>query len=200
MPAPKKTELPALEDWHAPWEVNDDGDVIPEDEQTVDTGKLRKYLHGLLKDKNRLQAKVETLTGERDDLKGKIDEQQREGESETDRLKRENAELQKKIDAGPEVDVEKLRLEAALEVGLPRKHVGRLNRDLTDLDDLIEDAKELQASFGGAGDTDNDGEKDKDTPRGRPRPVRTPGDPKGGRSDKEVSVEDVLSAVPVGGF
>lgn len=195
MPAPKKP-LPKFEDYKAPWEVNSDGSDVPEDEQEVDTVSLKKYLHNLLSDKDRLQGTIVTLTSERDEAQEKVKEIERKDESELDRIKRENAELQKKIDEKPPGDdVEKLRLEAALEAGLPRKHIGRLNRDLTTLDELIEDANELKASFGGNSDTPDDTE----TPRGRARQVRTSGDPKGGSSKKEVTVDDVLSAVPSGG-
>lgn len=190
-------KLPALEDWHAPWELDADKKVIEDEEaQVVDKGRLKKYLYGLLKDKEKLQSSVSTLTTERDEAREKIAEKEREGESEVDRLKRENAELKAnppKVD-----DVEVLRLKAALEVGLPAKHVARLNRDLKTFDELVEDAKELQASFGGHSTTES--EEEEETPRARPRRASTSADPavRGG-GGKELSVDEMLDRVPLAG-
>lgn len=193
-------KLPALEDWHAPWELDADKKIIEDEEaQVVDKGRLKKYLYGLLKDKEKLQSSVSTLTTERDEAREKIAEKEREGESEVDRLKRENAELKANppkasIDDDPEV----LRLKAALEVGLSAKHVGRLNRDLKTFDELVEDAKELQASFGGHSTTEGEGEEE--TPRARPRRASTSVDPaqrSGG--GKEVTLEEMVDRVPLAG-
>ncbi len=197
MPVPAEDRVPSFEEFTAPWEVDSDGNEIPEEEQEVDRGVLKKLLWNLKRDKARAVQARQAVESERDDLKDKVEEKARQGESEVDRLKRENEELKaKQRDAG-KPDIKTLRLEAALEAGLPRAHIKRLDPDLTELDDLIEDAKALKASFGGGTGTETDGdEDDNDTPRGRPSRTRTSGDPRGSRRSNEVSVEDMLDKVP----
>lgn len=189
-------KVPSFEEFKAPWEVDSDGNEIPEDEQEVDRSVLKKLLWNLRRDKAKALTQKQQVEAERDQLKEKVAEKEREGESEVDRLKREKAELEQKLAKSPADDVEKTRLKAALEAGLPAKHVGRLNQSLTDFDELVEDAKELMASFGGGASTNTDDDDDTDTPRGRPTRQRTNGDPKGGRRTNEVSIDDLLEAVP----
>lgn len=202
MPAPVDSKkLPPLDEWHAPWELDDDKNVIEnEDEQVIDKARLRRFIHGLLTDKIKLQTKVGELQTERDGLKEQVDAKQREGESEADRLKRELAEAKDKLAKAPEKDLEKLRLEAALEAGLTRDQIRRLDRDLTEYDDILEDARKLKSEFGGAGKpADEDDDEDTNTPRARPRSPRSPGDPDRGSSRTGTSVQDVLDAVPAAG-
>lgn len=195
MPDTTDEKVPSFDEFKAPWELDSDGNEISEDEQEVDRSVLKKLLWNLRRDKAKAITAKQTVEAERDRLKTQIDEKQREGESEVDRLKRENAELKNQSKDGGKPDVKTLRLEAALEAGLPREHIKRLDPDLTDLDDLIEDAKKLKASFGGGAGTESD-DDDADTPRGRPTRQRTSGDPRGGRRSNEVSIDELLAAVP----
>jgi hypothetical protein len=180
----KTTTLPKLEDYKAPWEVDSDGNDIPEDEQQVDTGKLKKFLHGLLSDKARLQTTVATVTGERDTLKTELETKTREGEGDEDKRKREHdAEVKKAKDEG---DLKALKLEVALDVdGITPAQAKRIASRLTGTtrEELEEDAKGLAEDFnigkkaaeGGDGE-ETEGETSV-TPSSRPRVPRASGDP-----------------------
>lgn len=175
--------LPSLEDWKAPWEVEGA-------DQGIDKDRLKRYLYDLQVDKDRLQGSNARLTTERDALKGQLDEKAREGESEADRLKRELAETQQKLEEAGKTSIETLKLRAALKAGLEEKHVNRLVG--TTLEELEADAKELKESFGGSGKTPVE---EKDTPRGRPRPTRNPADPDPSGED-DLTVEQMLASAP----
>jgi hypothetical protein len=197
VPAPADEKVPPFEEFKAPWEVDSDGNEIPEEDQEVDRGVLKKLLWNLRRDKARAVQARQAVETERDEFKEKVEEKAREGESEVDRLKRENEELKAKQKDAGKPDIKTLRLEAALEAGLPRAHIKRLDPDLTELDDLIEDAKALKASFGGSAGTEtDDDDDDADTPRGRPSRTRTSGDPRGSRRSNEISIDDMLDKVP----
>lgn len=160
-------KLPKFEDYLAPWEVGDDGKPVPEDDQKIDTGRLKKYLHGLLGDKERLQTTVTEVTTERDELKSKVDEAARQGETETEKLKRELAEAQAKVNAKQEESAEMraLRLEVALEKGLTATQAKRLVGGSKE--EMEQDADALLADFGGSGKgEEGEGEK---PPAGRPQ-------------------------------
>ena len=187
------TALQKLEDWKAPWETADGKDV-PEEEQTVDRGRLKKYLHGLLGDKERLQTSVTTVTTERDKLKKDADDIARENESEAERLKRENEELTAKLAKGTEESTEKrsLRLEVALEKGLTLVQAERLLGSTKE--EMAVDADKLVESFGGSGKGGE--EEEKDTPPTRqPRRLHSNGDPKP-EAGSEETYESALSKIP----
>lgn len=195
MPQPVDDKVPSFEEFKAPWEVNSDGEEIAEDEQEVDRSVLKKLLYNLRRDKTRAVQARQQVETERDEFKKKVTEKEREGESDVDALKREIAELKNQPKTDPAKDAENLRLRAALKAGLPEEHIKRLDPELTDFDDIVEDAKSLMASFGGGKGTSTD-DDDEDTPRGRPRQARTSADPAGGRRVNEVSVDDLLANVP----
>ena len=62
---PKEASVDKFEDWKAPWE---------KDGSEFDAEKAKKLLYNLYGDKESLEAKVKTVTGERDTLKAKVDE------------------------------------------------------------------------------------------------------------------------------
>lgn len=194
--------LPKLDDWLAPWETGQDGKALPAEEQKIDADRLKKYLHGLLSDKERLQATVTTVTEERDTLQSKVDEAAREGETETDRLKRELAEAQAKAGKSTEESAEQraLKLEVALEKGLTLVQAKRLVGGTKE--ELEADADELVKSFGGSGKAaDEDGkggdaseDDDAPLPRRQPRRLSNSGDPD--PDDGEIDVEKALERIP----
>lgn len=184
-----KTPLVKFEEYKAPWEVDSDGNEIPEDKQEIDPGKLKKYLHGLLSDKDRLQTTVTTVTGERDELQTKFDAKTREGESDDEAKQREH---QKAIDAAKaEGSLPALKLEVALDIeGITPKQAKALAKRLTGTsrEELEEDAEAIVEEFGLVKDessqsTEGDEGKDGDegnepaTPARRPRRPRAGGDP-----------------------
>lgn len=175
-----------LEDYKAPWEINKTtGEDIPEDEQEVDKAALKKYLFGLLGDKDRLQTTVATVTAERDTLKTQLDEKTREGEDDEQKRKREHDDAVKAAKA--EGDLAALRYEVALEVdGITPAQAKRLAKRLTGTtrDELEEDAKGLVEDFGIGKASEEPGEGDEaGPPAGRPRKLRASGDPKPNERD-----------------
>lgn len=174
-----------IEDWNAPWE-SETG------ESDVDKGRLKRYLFGLLKDKERLQETVTTVTTERDTLKTAADEKAREGESEVDRLKREKQELEEKLAKAPEESAEVLKLRVALEKGLTAVQAKRLVGNTKE--ELETDAEELLESFGGSGKS---GEEDEgnEPPRRQPKVKRNPGDPDPDEG-ADVTLAQALDQIP----
>lgn len=178
-----------IEDWQAPWETETG-------ENEIDKGRLKRYLYGLLKDKERLQESVTEITGERDELKKAADEKAREGESEADRLKREKQELEQQLAKKSTDSVEVLKLRVALKKGLTEVQARRLVG--TNEEELEADADELVASFGGSGKSgegDNDGDDKVDPPKRQPRRRSNPGDPNP-EAGSDISLEDALSKIP----
>lgn len=181
-------KLAKFEEYVAPWEDTDGGE-----DEDIDKPKLKKYLHGLLRDKERLQEKVTTVTEERDTLKADVDAKTREGEDETARLKREKKELEDQLaKKASEPNIETLRLEVALEKGLTAIQAKRLIGETKE--DLEEDADALLESFGGTGNTDDDTDE---SLRRSPRRVTNPGDPNNTSGDDPYAGKSVDELFPV---
>ena len=183
-------KLAKLEDWTAPWETETGTD------QEIDKARLKKYLHNLLSDKEKLQESVAEKDTKITDLQGKVDAKAREGESEMDKLKRENKELQDKIAAGvSDNDPRLLRLEVAMDKGLTAAQAKRLVGNTKE--ELETDADELIQSFGGQGKTDESDTSNAGDNAGRRQPARrfNPGD-RQGEEGPEVTLEKALEAIP----
>lgn len=170
--------LPKYEDWNAPWEVDSTGEPLPVEDQKLDPARLKKYLHNLLTDKERLQATVTTVTGERDTLRTQLDSKAREGEGDEERREREKAEAI--AAAKGEGALQALKLEVALDVpGITPAQAKRIAARLTgkDRDELEADAKGLAEDFGIGKSQDSDDEDDEPTAARRPRRLSSSGDP-----------------------
>lgn len=169
--------LPKFEDWKAPWEREGKEDEF-------DAEKARKFIYNLEADKERLTAEKATVASERDTIKSErdalqkaADDKAREGESEVDRIKREKAELEKKLTEKPTADpVEILRLEVALDKGLTRVQAKRLLGSTKE--EIEKDADELLESFKPASEPNDDEEDDGAKVRRTPRRQTNPLDPK----------------------
>lgn len=174
-------KLPKLEDFKAPWENHLKEGEDP-NEVEIDRDKLKRYIHGVLSDKEKAQEKVEEITTERDTLKTQLEEKAAEGESETDKLKRKLAAAEAKAKKAEEPDIEKLQLEVAVEKGLTKTQAKRLVGK--NLEEMSADADELLKEFGAAkADDDEDGGDDvglRVTPRTK---LKNPGDPAGESRD-----------------
>lgn len=155
--------LPKFEDWSAPWEVDAAGVAIPEEDQKVDPKRIRKHLYNVLSDKEKLQETVKTEQAAKAELEKKVTEAAREGESESDKLRRQVEELSKKVAEGDAKSVETLKLEVALEKGLTRTQAKRLVG--SNYDELVADADDLVASFGGSGEKPDGSTVVKRTPK-----------------------------------
>lgn len=195
--------LPKFEDYKAPWEI----DLKEGDEPTFDFEKGKKYLYGVLSDKEKaqkerdtVQAELATVTTERDTLKSEKESKAREGETETQRLTRERDEAredarkakEKKDAEGDGKSPAELRLEVALEMGLTAVQAKRLQG--TTKEELESDAKDLLDSFGASGEGgDGDGDGEGDGPRARPRRhLRNPADPQDGKTG-ELDEDAIVS-------
>jgi hypothetical protein len=197
--------LPKFEDYKAPWEI----DLKEGDEPTFDFEKGKKYLYGVLSDKEKAQkerddvkAELSTVTTERDTLKSEKEAKAREGETEVQRLTRERDEARenerKAREAKPkegEKTAAELRLEVALDMGLTAVQAKRLQGNTKE--ELEADAKDLLDSFGASGETGDEDENGGDGPRTRPtRQLRNPADPqngKGGELDEDAIVDNYVA-------
>ena len=186
------TALPKLEDWKAPWETTKEGKDVSEEEQKIEPSRLKKYLYGLLSDKERLQTSVTTVTEDRDKLKKDAEELARKDETAADKLKRENEELTAKLAKGTEDSAEKraLRLEVAIDKGLTLIQAERLLGATKE--EMAADADKLVESFGGSGKGE---EEDSGSPSRQPRRLHSAGDPDPA-AGAEVSYEQALDSIP----
>lgn len=180
MPKDKKDDQPELpakvDDWKAPWEVDSQGEAIAADDQKLDGPRLKKYLFGLLSDKQRLRTQVNELTEARTDLERQIAEAT--DPKKIEELQGKIVDLQKERDAATSgTALENLKLQVALEKGLTAKQVKRLvgitREELeADADELIEDA-------GGKPTQQEEVEEVEGQEAPRPRRITNAGDPKG---------------------
>jgi hypothetical protein len=83
-----KDKIAPLDKWLAPWEVDKDGKAL-ETPADIDPVQLKKYLHGLLTDKERLQETVADKDAEIAQAKDQLAEVQRANENEEQRRQRE---------------------------------------------------------------------------------------------------------------
>lgn len=185
--------LPKFEDWQAPWEKHD---------EEFDPEKGKKFLYSLLEREDKALADVAKLTAERDEVAGQrdalqkqIEDKSREGESETERLQREKADLEKQLAEKPKGDpVEVLKLRVALDKGLTLVQAKRLVGETEE--ELMADADELLASFGGTGNKpeDENEPEDRNTVRRLPRRQSNPLDPDDGKG--RFDIDQAIAAIP----
>lgn len=195
-----------IADFKAPWEIDDKGVDIPEDEQVIDKERLKTYLFGLVSDKEKAQNARDAAIRERDTAKTDLDTLRREHESDEDRRQRELKEARDAAEESGKSTTELLRMRVALnQDGITAKQALALAARLTGSteDELDADAKRFIADFGlpkvggdDGGRGDDDGEDD--TPVGtrpRARSLRPPGDPSPS-SRPPLSLEDELATIP----
>lgn len=195
-----------IESYKAPWEVDAEGADVPEDEQVIDKGKLKRYLFGLISDKETAQEARDAAIRERDEAKTELDRISRQNEGDDEKRQREQQEAQERDRKLAEAELENLRLKVALrQKGITAEQAVDLADRLrgTTEDELDKDAKAVIERFGLAKSEDDDDEDDdgdeghRSEVSGRPRSrvLRTPGDPEpGSRSPR--SLEDELASIP----
>lgn len=174
-----KDELPKLEEWQAPWEVDKDGKPIPEEEQKIDGSRLKRYLHGLLGDKLKLQGQVEETTVRAEELEKKVAEavdpaKLVELQAEVTKTRQERDEAAAKAEKSATSDIQVLKYEVALDKGLTKVQAKRLLGSTRE--ELEQDAEELLASFGATGKASD--EEEGGVARGPKRSLTNSGDPK----------------------
>jgi len=179
-----------VEDWTAPWET-------ATGETEIDKPKLKRYLFGLLGDKEKLQERLTASDTERDELKKAAEDAARQGETNEQKLERENKELQAKLAqaSNGDVSLENLRLTVAVEKGLNAAQLKRLIGNTRE--ELLADADELKASFGSKGDSTEGegGEVGGDGVRRVPNGRVNPGDPNPG-AGADINVDKALEQIP----
>ena len=174
--------LPKFEEFKAPWESDLKEGEDPKDK--IDLDKLKRYIYGVLGDKERLQESNATLTTEVSTLKTEKAAKEREGETEVQRLTRERDEAIKAAEKAGEVSVETLKLRVAIEKGLTASQTKRLVGSTKE--ELEADADELLAEWGPASSGDEE-EKDDALVRKAPQArARSGGDPKPNESTLDV--------------
>lgn len=158
-----------VEDWKAPWEVDADGNELPEDDQQLDPARLKKYLHGLLSDKERLQTSLSETTARAEAAEREIAEAA-DPKALEDLQTKYAAAVKERDEAKKGSSVEALKYEIALEKGLTKAQAKRLLG--SSREELEQDADELLRTFGGkAKNDDPDGD---DAGRARRRASATP--------------------------
>lgn len=183
--------LPKFEDWKAPWETDlQEGD---DPKEKLDLAKLKRFVYGVLGDKEKAKTEVETVTAARDELQQKVDEASRANETEAQRLKRENDELRAKAAKAAEPDLEKLKLKVALKKGLDETAMKRLTG--TTEEELMADADELLENWKPVTRQDGEEEDGGEGPAIRPKSnLHNPGDPdpQAGQWDADKAADDYM--------
>lgn len=182
-----------VKDWTAPWET-------ATGETEIDKDKLKRYLFNLLGDKEKLQERLTTTSTERDELKTAADAAARQGETNEQKLARENEELKAAVEnatkgGNDDTAQENLRLKVAIEKNLNEAQLKRLIG--TTKEELMADADELIKSFGSTGKSEEGegGEAGGDGVRRVPRGVFNAGDPAPG--DGAVpSIKQAMEQIP----
>lgn len=177
-----------VEDWTAPWET-------ATGENEIDKPRLKRYLFGILTDKEKLQGSVTEKDTKITELEGKITEGARKDETEVDKLKRELKEAQDANANKGGDDLELTKLRVALKKGLKEGDVKRLVGGTEA--ELLADADELLQSFGARGDSGEGegGDPEGDPIRRTPRGHNNPGDPNPG-AGADVDVTKALDSIP----
>lgn len=209
---PKK--LPALDEYLAPWEVNEKGEKLDEPAE-LDPERLKKYLHGLLSDKESLQGRVTAAETERDDAKTALTDLQRQVETDDERRAREDKEREERFEAMERRDRERAKFDALVEhfkdqgitADRARRLAKRVDGDdekawLESADELVEDGFRItdKAQTREVEQDDDSGDDDGVSVRPK-RVVRSDGQPvetTASRKNKAKSVTEELDLAGIG--
>lgn len=134
-----------LEEFLLPHEHDGDGKKLDEPKE-LDIEQLRKWVYGLLTDKEEAQTARSTAETERDAVKADLENLQRQNESDEERRTREQKERDAEVDRLRAESTERRKIEA-LEEAFPDAPAGRLKRLAKrvtgDEKNWVDDAKEL---------------------------------------------------------
>lgn len=169
------TKLAKIEDWKAPWEK----DLKDGDEAKIDPDQLKKYLHGLLSDKEKAQERLTEAGTELETFKTAATEAARKGESADAKRDRELAEANARADKAERAASEVIRLRVALTKGLTESQAKRLQGETEE--ELSADADDYLKDLKPAGEAEDDDDADEAQLRQTPiqKGVRSGGDPLG---------------------
>lgn len=174
-----KTKL-TLETYKAPWEIDGDGNDLPDDQQEIDPARLKKYLFGLISDK---ETAVEARDKAQADLtvaNEALNEKARKDESDEQRRAREAQERDAELETLRTQGRRSLALEVALDqdgiTKVQAKALAKVLQGNTE-EELDASAKTLISELGLTKVSGDEDDEDDGVPGARPRRLRTPGDP-----------------------
>lgn len=140
-------------------------------------------------------ADLTAVTSERDKLKTKVDSAQRANETEVEKLTRERDEAKAEAEQAKKPDIEKLKLEVAVDKGLnalqAKRLVGNTKEEIAaDADELLKVWKPATQESGEEGE---DGANPSFTPK---TGLRSPGDPRPqeGKFDVDKAADEYMAA------
>lgn len=201
-----------IEDYLAPWELDKDGKKLDEPAE-IDPDRLKKYIVGLLNDKEELQERVSDKDAELATVKEQLTTIQREHEDEDQRRKREETEREARYakleaEAQERKKVEAIE-EAFAEQGITAARARKLAKRVTSTDerDWVKDAEELvedgfRITDTKAANTDDQVVEEVETLESQPRVVRSSGKPPTTlpASKKKTIDEELDELIPLRGW
>lgn len=198
-----------LDDWLAPWEKDKDGKKLDEPTE-IDAGRIKKYLHGLLSDKEKLQEDKEGAESDLAQVKEQLTTVQRENETKEQTAERQRKEQEKLLSDAQALIAGQKKLDVALSIpGITAERARVLARRINGDDEkaLKADAEELVAEgfriapVQEKADDGGDGGDDDDLSI-RPHQVRrTDGTPvKETGREKKTDAQIINEAIPIKGW
>jgi hypothetical protein len=203
-----------FEKFLAPWEIGEDDKPLDEPAD-IDPGKLKKFLYGLLSDKEKLQETVSDKDTEIAQVKDQLTTAQREKETADERRAREDKEREERFAAMEKREQERKKLEAiedhfkdkGITTARAKRLAARVDGDderswLASADELVEDGFRISE---GTQQQNQQTEEPEDTDLlGRPHRVRradgTFVQKTGDEKPKKSWAEQVDELIPVKGW
>ena len=137
-----------LEEFLLPWEKDKDGKKLDEPAE-IDVERLRKYVYGLLGDKENAQAARDDAVAAKEGAENELATVKQANETADQRRERENAEAQAELDRLRKGETERRKVEAIEEAfkadGITLDRAKRLAKRIGDVEekDWVSEAKEL---------------------------------------------------------
>lgn len=137
-----------LEEFLLPWEKDKDGKKLEEPAE-IDVERLRKYVYGVLTDKENAQAARDDAIVAKEGAENEVATLKQANETADQRRERENAEAQAELDRLRKSETERRKVEAIEEAfkdqGITLDRAKRLAKRIGDVDekDWVTEAKEL---------------------------------------------------------
>lgn len=136
-----------LEEFLLPWERDDDGKKLDEPKE-IDVEKLRKWVYGLLSDKETAVEERATAVTEKENAENNLKELQQKNETDDQRRQREQTERDRELEQLKADGIQRRKLDAITEAfekdGITAAQAKKLAKRVSgDEKDWIADAKEL---------------------------------------------------------
>lgn len=191
-----------LEEFLLPWEYDGKGNKLDEPKE-IDVEQLRKYVYGLLTDKEEAQEARDTAVAEKENAQNDLTELRQKNESDEERRVREQKERDAEFEKLRQEGVERRKIDALAEAypEATAARIKRLAKRVTgDEKDWLSDAKELVEDGFKLSDKpaeERPANDDTDDVSSRPKPRRSNGEPvKTAAAPKTIAEE--LEAAGIG--